>query len=142
MFCPGEGLQDLAQTRYVVLFSLVVGDELASVAIAMAIAHGAGDSDRLAGIWESEFNFDFSSNFQFHSHHHAHSEIAQLSAAPISDQGFVWLVKNDAERDIELVTYGAAFGLVRRGQRDSSFRGHTTTLAVCDWAGKARKDES
>jgi hypothetical protein len=139
MFCGGEGLQDLAQAGDVVLFSLVVGDELASVAIAIAIAHGAGDSDGFAQIRESELNFEFSSNLQFHSHQYAHSEIAELSAASISDQSFVWLVKNDTERDIELVTHRAALGCVRRGQRDSGFRGHTATLAACYSAGKARR---
>src|SRR5260370_36739911 len=113
MFCGCEGLQDLAQARHVFPCSLVVGDELASVAIAVAVAHGAGNSDGFAQIRESELNFEFSSNFQFHSHQYAHSEIAQLSAASVSDQSFVWLVKNDTERDIEFVTHRAALGWVR-----------------------------
>jgi hypothetical protein len=126
-----EGLQDLAQTRHIFPCSLAIRDELASVTIALAVAHGTGNSNGFTGIWESEFNFDFSSKFQFHSHQYAHPEFAKLSAASLSDQSFVLLVKNNPERDIELVAYAAAFAWVRRGQADSDFRGHIATLAVC-----------
>lgn len=126
-----EGLQDLAQTRYILPRSLTVRDELASVTIAIAVAHRTGNSNGFPGIGKSEFNLDFPSNFQFHSDQYAYSEFAKLSAAAISDQGSVLFVKNDPDRDIEFVAYAAAFDFVGRGQGGRGFRGHIATLAAC-----------
>ena len=127
---PGEGLQDLAQTRYVFLLFLAVRYELASVTIAVAIAYCAGNSNGFTGIRKRKLNFDLAPHSQFQSHQHAQPPLAQLYAPPVSYQCGFLFAENNPEWNIDFVAYGASFVLVRSRQTDNFLSGHNPTLAV------------
>src|ERR1019366_1038235 len=79
-----EGLQGLAQPRNVFPFSFTVQGELASVTIAIALAHCPGNSSGFPRIRKSKLNFAFLPKFQFHSRHYAHPPFANLCASSFS----------------------------------------------------------
>jgi hypothetical protein len=125
-----EGLQGLAQTRNVFPFSLTVQGELASVAIAIAVAHCTRNSNGFTRIRKSKLNFEFFSELQFHSRHYTHPPFANLCAPSVSYHGCVLFVENNPEWDVEFVAYRATLALVRRRQAGNDLSGHNANLTV------------
>jgi len=96
-----------------VILSPALLGELASVTVALAVAHRAESANWLAGIGQSKFNFDFVANSQFDSHHYTYTMFTEFSATSLSDYGFVGFVKDNSERNVDFVSDRAAFERVR-----------------------------